>query len=113
LETLSRQLGLTTGDGLQTYRSSKQRWEDISKIREHYGYSDMTDPLVGFQLTRWLYGLYWTGRAAKQALRACYRLVVGAQNSVARLQYARTVVVRLAQQGRDQSMALVGTRHYE
>ena len=61
LETLSRQLGLTTGDGLQTYRSSKQRWEHITKIREHYGYSDMTEPLVGFRLTRWLYGLCWTG----------------------------------------------------
>jgi Domain of unknown function (DUF4158) len=31
------------------------------KIREHYGYSDMTEPLVGFRLTRWLYGLCWTG----------------------------------------------------
>ena len=32
LETLSRQLGLTTGDGLQTYRSSKQRWEHITTV---------------------------------------------------------------------------------
>ena len=36
-------------------------WEHITKIREHYGYSDMTEPLVGFRLTRWLYGLCWTG----------------------------------------------------
>src|SRR5271157_5494449 len=61
LETLSRQLGVTTGDGLQTYWSSKQRWEHITKIREHYGYSDLTEPRVGFRLTRWLYGLCWTG----------------------------------------------------
>jgi len=52
---------LPTADDLQTYRSSKQRWEHITKIREHYGYSDMTEPLVGFRLTRWLYGLCWTG----------------------------------------------------
>jgi hypothetical protein len=32
LETLSRQLGLTTGDGLQTYRSSKQPWEHITTV---------------------------------------------------------------------------------
>ena len=61
LETLSRQLGVANRDGLQTYRSSKQRWEHITKIREYYGYSDMTEPLVGFRLTRWLYGLCWTG----------------------------------------------------
>jgi hypothetical protein len=61
LETLSRQLGLANSDDLETYRSSKQRWEHISKIREHYGYSDITEPLVGFRLTRWLYGLCWTG----------------------------------------------------
>jgi hypothetical protein len=35
------------------YRSSKQRWEHITKIRKHYGYSDMTEPAVGFRLTRW------------------------------------------------------------
>jgi Domain of unknown function (DUF4158) len=54
-------LGLANSDDLETYRSSKQRWEHISKIREHYGYSDITERLVGFRLTRWLYGLCWTG----------------------------------------------------
>jgi Domain of unknown function (DUF4158) len=29
--------------------------------RGHYGYSEITEPLVGFRLTRWLYGLCWTG----------------------------------------------------
>jgi len=31
-------VGLANSDDLETYRSSKQRWEHISKIREHYGY---------------------------------------------------------------------------
>jgi hypothetical protein len=62
VETLARQLGLeVNGDALQTYQSSKQRWEHVAKIREHYGYSDLTEPRVGFRLTRWLYGLCWTG----------------------------------------------------
>src|ERR1700693_2782058 len=42
LVTLSRQLGLATCEDLQTYRSSKQHWEHITKIREHYGYNDLT-----------------------------------------------------------------------
>ena len=38
VETLARQLGLAVNrDALQTYRSSKQRWEHVTKIREHYG----------------------------------------------------------------------------
>jgi len=62
VETLARQLGLTVNrDALQTYRSSKQRWEHVAKIREHYGYSDLSEPRVVFRLTRWLYGLCWTG----------------------------------------------------
>jgi hypothetical protein len=62
VETLARQLGLEVNrDALQPYQSSKQRWEHVAKIREHYGYSDLTEPRVGFRLTRWLYGLCWTG----------------------------------------------------
>jgi hypothetical protein len=62
VERLARQLGLAVNrDALQTYRSSKQRWEHVTKIREHYGYSDLTEPRVVFRLTRWLYGLCWTG----------------------------------------------------
>ena len=48
LETLARQLGLANSDDLQTYRSSKQRWEHITKIREHYGYSEITEPWSAF-----------------------------------------------------------------
>jgi hypothetical protein len=62
VETLARQLGLAVNrDALQTYRSGKQRWEHVAKIREHYGYSDFSEPRVVFRLTRWLYGLCWTG----------------------------------------------------
>jgi hypothetical protein len=72
LETLSRQLGVANRDGLQTYRSSKQRWEHITKIREYYGYSDMTEPPGRLSLDALaLRFVLDRNRAAKQALRAC------------------------------------------
>lgn len=114
VETLARQLGLAVNrDALQTYRSSKQRWEHVTKIREHYGYSDLTEPrgrLSADALA--LRPVLDRLRAAQQALRACDRLVVGAQDFVAGVQHARTVRGAPAQQGRDQTMAPVGTRHY-
>jgi hypothetical protein len=56
VETLARQVGLAVNrDALQAYRFSKQRWEHVTKIREHYGYSDITEPRAGFRLTRRLY----------------------------------------------------------
>ena len=109
-----RQLGLAVNrDALQTYRSSKQRWEHVTKIREHYGYSDFTEPRVVFRLTRWLYGLCWTGteRPSKLFERATAWLLAH-KNSVAGVQHARTVRGAPARQGRDQALAPVGTRHY-
>ena len=41
-------VGLANSDDLETYRSSKQRWEHITKIREHCGYSDVTEPWSAF-----------------------------------------------------------------
>jgi Domain of unknown function (DUF4158) len=74
----------------------------------------MTEPLVGSRLTRWLYGLCWTGteRPSKLSERAtawllAHKILLPGCSTLERF------VVRLAQQGRDQSMALVGTRHYE
>jgi TnpA family transposase len=61
VQTLARQLDISNLDTLPTYRAGKQRWEHVAQIREHFGYGDITEPLVGFRLARWLYVLCWTG----------------------------------------------------
>ena len=61
VQTLGRQLGISNLDSLPAYRTGKQRWEHVAQIRNHFGYSDITEPVVGFRLTRWLYVLCWSG----------------------------------------------------
>jgi hypothetical protein len=61
LQSLSHQLAIQTLDGLQSYRKGEQREEHVTKIRKRYGYGDITEPRVGLQMTRWLYGVCWTG----------------------------------------------------
>lgn len=61
LQALGRQLEITNLDCILDYRESEQRWIHAAEIRSHYNYRDFTDPLVGFRLSRWLYGLCWTG----------------------------------------------------
>lgn len=61
VRTLARQLGISDLDGLPAYRAGKQRWEHVARIRVHFGYSEITEPRVGFRLTRWLFVLCWTG----------------------------------------------------
>jgi hypothetical protein len=54
--------------GLQSYRKGEQREEHVTKIRKRYGYGDITKPRVGFRMTRWLYGVCWTGTERLGAL---------------------------------------------
>jgi hypothetical protein len=61
VQMLARQLGISNLDSLPNYRTGKQRWEHVAQIRDHFGYGDITEPLVGFRLTRWLYVLCWSG----------------------------------------------------
>jgi TnpA family transposase len=61
LQSLSRQLAIHAPDGLESYRKGEQREEHVAKIRMRYGYGDIPEPRVGFRMTRWLYGVYWTG----------------------------------------------------
>src|SRR5260370_18522259 len=61
LQSLSHQLAIQTLDGLQSYRKGEQREEHVTKIRKRYGYGDITEPRVGLRMTRWLYGVGWTG----------------------------------------------------
>jgi len=68
LQSLSHQLAIHTLDGLQSYRKGEQREEHVTKIRKRYGYGDITEPRVGFRMTRWLYGVCWTGTERLGAL---------------------------------------------
>ena len=68
LQSLSHQLDIHTLDGLQSYRNGEQREEHVTKIRKRYGYGDITEPRVGFRMTRWLYGVCWTGTERLSAL---------------------------------------------
>jgi TnpA family transposase len=61
LQTLARQLQVSTTDDLPLYLESKQRWEHAEEIRSLYGFRDWTEPIIGFRLGRWLYTLCWTG----------------------------------------------------
>lgn len=63
LHTLSRQLHLAAvdADDLMVYRTGEQRWQHTQEIRLRYGYVEITQPLVGWRLSRWLYALCWTG----------------------------------------------------
>jgi hypothetical protein len=68
LQPLSHQLAIHTLDGLQSYRKGEQREEHVTKIRKRYGYGDIAEPRVGFRMTRWLYGVCWTGTERLGAL---------------------------------------------
>ncbi|HEY6848641.1 MAG TPA: Tn3 family transposase [Terracidiphilus sp.] len=68
LQFVSRQLAIHTTDGLERYRDGEQREEHVTKIRKHYGYGDIAKPRVGFRMTRWLYGVCWTGTERLGAL---------------------------------------------
>lgn len=61
LQTISQHLGITELERLNAYRLSEQRWEHSTEIRIKYCYNEITDPIVGFRLIRWLYGLCWSG----------------------------------------------------
>jgi TnpA family transposase len=61
VQVLANQLDISKLDGLPAYGVGKQRWEHAAHIRRHFGYSDITEPRIGFRLTRWLFVLCWTG----------------------------------------------------
>lgn len=61
LNTLAKQLEITNFEGLQIYNTGDQRWAHAKEIRVKYGYNEITTPIVGFRIIRWLYGVCWTG----------------------------------------------------
>ena len=62
LQTLAKPLYIDTFlDGMHAYRVGEQRWLHAAEIRANYGYVEITEPQVGWRLTRWLCALCWTG----------------------------------------------------
>lgn len=61
LRMLAQQLCIDVADKSSTYGVGEQRWQHAIEIRARYGYVEITEPLIGFRLTRWLYALCWTG----------------------------------------------------
>ena len=61
LQTLASQLYIESLDDIESYGSGEQRWQHAQEIRARYGYVEITEPQVGWRLTRWLYALCWTG----------------------------------------------------
>ena len=61
VQTLAQQLSISNLNILPDYQAGKQRWEHVAQIRDHFGYGDLTEPLAGFRLARWLYILCWSG----------------------------------------------------
>jgi TnpA family transposase len=61
LSILSKQLGLADTNCLLDYHDQRQRLRHIEEICQQYGYREINDPFVGYQLTRWLYAQCWTG----------------------------------------------------
>ena len=58
---LAKQLHIETLAATSAYSTGEQRWEHAIEIRARYGYAEITEPLIGFRLSRWLYALCWTG----------------------------------------------------
>lgn len=61
LQTMAKQLRVDATADAHAYSTSRQRLQHASEIQAHYGYVEITAPQIGFRLTRWLYGLCWTG----------------------------------------------------
>jgi len=54
LQTLAKQLYVPSFNAIQAYDNGRQRLQHTQEICTHYGYVDITNPRVGWRLTRWL-----------------------------------------------------------
>ena len=61
LHALAKQLRIEAIADTLDYRTGEQRREHAIGIRAAYGYVEITEPRVGFRLTRRLYALCWSG----------------------------------------------------
>ncbi len=61
ITTLTEQLALSSPVSLDSYGQGDQRWAHTEEIRQHYGFTDITERRIAFSFSRWLYALCWTG----------------------------------------------------
>jgi TnpA family transposase len=62
LQMLSSQLDIADPDDcIVAYRTTRQRWQHTSEIRERYSYRAFVERGIQFRLGRWLCALCWTG----------------------------------------------------
>lgn len=61
IRAAAAQLGIDAATGINGYSAGRWRLQHAAEIRAAYGYIEITEPRVGFRLTRWLYALCWTG----------------------------------------------------
>ncbi|WP_152559647.1 DUF4158 domain-containing protein, partial [Vibrio sp. ER1A] len=61
LETLAEQLNINEKVDYQRYLEGSQRWHHVQQIRDHYGYTDLSEGRIVFYFCRWLYALCWSG----------------------------------------------------
>ena len=60
LDVLAQQLSIRAPECIRDYDPVRRR-AHAAEIANHFGYRNFADRTVGFRLTRWLYGLCWTG----------------------------------------------------
>ena len=61
VQIMANQLDIVEMDCLQNYQTGEQRWEHAVEIQKYYHYQEITNPIIGFRLCRWLCVLSWTG----------------------------------------------------
>jgi hypothetical protein len=61
IQAMAAKLNISELGNIHEYRTGEQRWDHANEICEYYGYRDITDPIIGFRLSRWLCELCWTG----------------------------------------------------
>ncbi len=61
IQAMAAKLNINEFENIHEYRTGEQRWDHANEICEYYGYRDITDPIIGFRLSRWLCELCWTG----------------------------------------------------
>lgn len=74
---LADQLALPATINLIAYSKGEQRWVHATEIRQHYGFTEITERRIAFSFSRWLYALCWTGSDRPSVLfeRAKYWLL--------------------------------------
>ena len=70
LHTVAKQLRIVDLKCLSLYEDKQLRWTHMREIRDHYGYREFVNPLVGFRLARSISAWATLGAIAPTTLEA-------------------------------------------